>query len=550
FKGLSDAPQLTLMADGNVKFGAQDLRTYNPAGKLLSTVVIPGGVKETTSVSPLDGRIVIGGEHHSPTGREPWRCPILNTHKPDGTLQYQLYDWGGQYVGLDNCRQVSDSVVRQVTHDKDGNILFYAWSDGGNSVMTTQPNDVRTGVGMRGLGMSTAGAGALSCVYLVRVEPKDFRVIGWTLWLATAAGKPNSAWVDALGQTDDGTICFAGRTAWGLTQTTNKLADGAPAAEYIAILSPDMSVARFSSSVPGAGVVRVGNKGGWGIASGTVQGKSRVLFLAGAAKESTQYETTTSTATMNAVQPKFGGGWSDGYAVLLELPPLATSGTEAAAVAAKPIRLTVPRQTVDAKKPDAAPASPGGTFYFTPTHPKWVTVDGEFRDVEGKMWPSFVYGKPVSGTCTMVNDVPQASLVVEGIRFCQNRGEQDRRILGELATGTGQKVTFTLSSVGPIQTESSKETDAKGKEVVKEMRFAVGKGTIEIAGKVTPVTPRCVFKLIKARDNTPDGVRVSAFMTVKGKDLGLKAPGAQGDMDIRFSFSGATTAEPPPKIKK
>ncbi|VTU02063.1 ---NA--- : [Gemmataceae bacterium] len=128
-KGPAAAPTLTLSADGKqVRFGAGRLFVLDPAGKALDTVTVPGGLKPTTSVSPVDGTVVVGGEHHWQTGREPWRCPILNVHTPDGKLKYQFYDWGGPYVGLDNCRQVSDSAVRFVTHDSDGGILFYAWT--------------------------------------------------------------------------------------------------------------------------------------------------------------------------------------------------------------------------------------------------------------------------------------------------------------------------------------------------------------------------------------------------------------------------------------
>src|SRR5262245_17460301 len=57
--------------------------------------------------------------------------------------------------------------------------------------MTREPNDVRTTVAPKGLGINAAGAGVLSCAYLIKIEPKNYRVTGWTIWLAfTGPNKP------------------------------------------------------------------------------------------------------------------------------------------------------------------------------------------------------------------------------------------------------------------------------------------------------------------------------------------------------------------------
>ena len=57
-------------------------------------------------------------------------------------------------------RLVSDSAIRRAAVDPDGNLVIYAWSDGGNSVMYREPFDVRTHAkGFQGLGMSAYGAG-------------------------------------------------------------------------------------------------------------------------------------------------------------------------------------------------------------------------------------------------------------------------------------------------------------------------------------------------------------------------------------------------------
>ena len=75
FTALSDVSKAIL--NTNIRLGAQDYRTFNAKGKLLTAVTAPGGVRKTTSISPTNGTLVAGGEHHWHTGREPWRCPSL-----------------------------------------------------------------------------------------------------------------------------------------------------------------------------------------------------------------------------------------------------------------------------------------------------------------------------------------------------------------------------------------------------------------------------------------------------------------------------------------
>ncbi len=546
--GFSDAPRVTLTREGKIKFAAQDLRTFDAAGKLLETIAVPGGMNEKTSVSPIDGSIVKGGEHHWPTGREPWRCPTLNFHNPDGSLKYQFYDWGGPYVGLDNCRQVSDSAIRAVTHDKDGNIFIYAWSDGGNSVMTTEPADVRTPVGPRGLGITTAGAGVLSCAYLIKIEPKNYTATGWTLWLAFNRGKPNSIWISSLGYADDGSVCFGGVSALGLWQTTNKLTDGPAAGSYIAVLNPDMSGVRYCSAIPGAGATEIGNdpRQCWGVASGSVNGKARALFFCGAVAEEEQYGVKTKTPVKNAVQESFGGGWCDGYVVMLDLsktPPAAAAPIAAAeAKEPKPTRASFEVGAGGkSNKNKNGPALPsdGATFHFTPDMVKYVTVDAEIRDRAGKFWPSFVSGKPVGGEFVFKAAQPEARFTVACNTIAQNKGDQSRRILGELVKNEqAPKFEFSLESIGATKSATFESLDKKGNKQTRTVDYADGKGVLVLGDKKITVTPKITYSFSAPKDGGIDTVRISAWLTMPGKDLGLTAPGAESDIDIRISMSG------------
>jgi len=323
-KGASDAPALSLDAAGRLNFRGPDFRVLDVSGKQLSAMPIPGGGGGFAAVNPVDGTIARCGEHHWSTGREPYRCPTLNIYKPDGSLLYQLYDWGGPFVGLNNLRLVSDTAIRGVTYDAQGNLLFHAWSDGGNSVALREPNDIRANAKMGGLGFSAWGAGVLSLAYVVKVDTKNYRVIGGTPWMAyqKLVNKPNSARVSTLASAADGSVCFAGGSTNGLIQTGNAIGGGEPGGEFVAVLNGDCSALRFSSAMPACGQTIVDDssedRARWGIVSGKLNGKSVALFLCGAAEKNSSYDTNPPPA-VNTRQPKFGGGATDGYALLLDL---------------------------------------------------------------------------------------------------------------------------------------------------------------------------------------------------------------------------------------
>lgn len=238
-KGPSNAPKLEILNDGSLQFTAQDLRNFSPAGEEIGRIAVPGGLGHLAAVNPKDASRIRGGEHHSPTGREPWRCPILDVFNPDESQRHHLYDWLGPYVGLDNLRLVSDTAVRRVTFDPWGNLYLTLWSDGGNSVALREPYDIRTyAPNFQGLGFGAWGSGVLSAAYLVRLDPLTYQVKAGTMWMSYLEGenKPNSAWIDQLGFTPDGSVCLTGRAASSLIQTTNRLSP-CQSGQHVVILS-------------------------------------------------------------------------------------------------------------------------------------------------------------------------------------------------------------------------------------------------------------------------------------------------------------------------
>ena len=551
-QGKSDSPRLQVRPDGAVIFGSQDLRILDRSGKVLSNVTVPGGIRETTSVNPLDQTIVRGGEHHSGTGREPWRCPILNIHEPDGALRYQLYDWGGPLVGLDTFRLVSDSAVRLVSHDPAGNILFVAWSDGGNSVMNYQPFDLRRPVGFNGMGLNSAGAGVTSFAYIVRLDPRSYEVNGFAFWCSKYGNKANGIGITALAVADDGAVCAAGGSAWGVIQTPNRISapESEPGGPYIAVLSGDLNRARFVSVIPGAGAALVANDNDWAVATGSQGGKPRALFLAGARAEGDTYGAITPTPVRNAAQARFGGGQSDGYVVVVDLskgnPPAPNPETAPPARSRFGYQRDGPK--IDAKNPPVLPTD-GTSFFFSGTTPKFVTVEAEFRDAKGAFWPSFLCGRPVEGSALWKGGALSASVSVSCPTWTQPNGKQDRRVLHPLIEGTSDRppVQFHLEALGAPKTEEVRDLDRKGNPQVRTVESAEAKGTLQIGSRKVTVAPRVTWQFrAPGRDGAVNGIRMTAWFTVKGGDLGLTGPLASEEIDARISWTGQEGTAPAP----
>jgi hypothetical protein len=324
-RGASDAPALSLDAGGRLHLRGPDFRVLDAHGNQLSAMPIPGGAGGFAAVSPVDGTIARGGEHHWPTGREPWRCPTLNIHRPDGTLLHQFYDWGGPFVGLNNLRLVSDTAIRGMTFDPRGNLIFHAWSDGGNSVALREPMDIRTPAKMDGLGFSAWGAGVLSLAYVVKLDAQSWRVLGGTPWMAyqKSVNKPNSARITALAAAENA-VLFAGNSTHGLIQTGDAIGGGEPGGEFVAVLNDDCSTLRFSSAMPACGQTVVDDSSAdgarWSIVTGRPGGRPAALFLGSAGEKNTGYDQNPPPA-VNARQSQFGGGATDGFVLLLDLAP-------------------------------------------------------------------------------------------------------------------------------------------------------------------------------------------------------------------------------------
>lgn len=63
--------------------------------------------------------------------------------RPDGRQVWTAYGWSGPIVGVSQLRLVSDSSVNSIKVSEDGSLTLTGWSDGGNTVLSAQPYDLR-----------------------------------------------------------------------------------------------------------------------------------------------------------------------------------------------------------------------------------------------------------------------------------------------------------------------------------------------------------------------------------------------------------------------
>jgi hypothetical protein len=563
--GPSSCPELSAVKAGAVALTARDWYVLDAKGEVVKRSSSPMGLGDKTAVNPTDGSIARGGCWMQGTGREPYKNPYLLIYEPAGKLRYQLYNTDSHYVGMDMLRLVSDSELRLLTYDRDGNLLFYAWSDGGNSVMTRLPADVKRGVPFKGVGLNAAGAGATSLAYLVRLDPRDYQVIGWTFW-STVYGdgtrsrqKANGIGVETILQAADDSICVSGNAAWGLVRTPDHLnpPDAEPAGQYVAIFNSRMDQVRFCTALPGFGMAELNGKSTAAFASGVVKGQARLLLLGGAQGEAEVYGKLSPLPTVKPLQAAFGGGLCDGYVMLLDLGPIKPAGATSArpSESAAVVRMSYTQEARRKSSKETVVPANGTKFHFLATYPKHETVDAEFRDAGAKMWPSLLYGKPASGLVELNDGALKGSLVAVCDKWNLLQGLQHRKVLGELlaglpAGGAPPVLRLSLDILGELRPET-----VSGKEAG-EVTLVPARGTLELGTKSVKINPKVTVQLnAPGRDGANNPMRLTAWFVLKGKDLGLKQL-AEEEIDVRISFTGGDQPAPPvnkkavPKAKK
>lgn len=191
------------------------------------------------------------------------------------------------------------------------------------------------------------------------------------------------------------------------------------------------------------------------------------------------------------------------------------------------------------KKTDknAGPAA-GTVFRLSPTYPKYVSCDAEFRapgefDGTGR-WPNFFCGKPASdGSFTFDPASPKASFSLNLDKMCQPNGDQSRRVLGDLCgDGRHPKLTFTVRSAGAFQT-ATVETEGKGgKKGTRTEEFSTVDAVLDIDGRSVPVTAKATLRFHKNKSGAAEAVQIDCRFQIAGDKLGLKS---SAPVEVRVS---------------
>jgi hypothetical protein len=304
-----------------------------PVGDLHMATSNKGGFFGT---DPSGRYLMFGTDRNTHTGREPWRQPhfyyvnidSLGKDKPDIALR--LWEWKPNVQirgdGKDGAYQLeSDSSIVDAAFSADYQTLFVtAWSDGGNSTMKKQPDDLDDAWSASRLGISTWGMrGANSISWLLRLDPETHKVKSGTQWVAfipkgfdNGPGNwPNAALIDQITVLPNRGVAITGNAATGLVPTPNAFwlrpedYPGKYGGRYVTVFTPDLDQLLFSSYLPG-------------YEDSTLIPLSDGLLVVGTTKANDGREATLATppVTPRSAQPRFGGGETDGHLIRLRVP--------------------------------------------------------------------------------------------------------------------------------------------------------------------------------------------------------------------------------------
>jgi len=513
------------------------------------------------AVSPIDGSLYLGGEYHSGTGREPWRCPFMHKFDSDGEIEWTAWNWTGPIVGVDQFRLVSDSAVRRIKVGADNSVIVIGWSDGGNSVFTRQPYDLGRSGGDNGFGGSIWGAGVLSVAYFIRLQDDIPHQTGYTRWLSYLPmdDLPNSASVRDFGGLPDGRIYFTGGSAYGLIEThdawipawheqvkTNPYAR-AKGGPYFAMFSYDFQKLLFSSQAPGLKHKRVTSQ------------NNKILLVGSAAEIETAYDANQPTIIKHAQQKTFGGGSTDGYVMLIDAGPSPVetqkqsrghtadprSRTEKAVTAGKAFLATVP-DDVGGRHKELADAMNGVWDFAKEPHSYPVLLVLRQDDT---VYPGYFVGGNKSGKLTIqatddvlsgeLNLKPSGTVRMQLTRAPRKQGMEDDIPGGVWAEGLSDRDFYVQLSEYRNPTLATR--DKKENRQPRQFTMDVS-GIIHIDGKKTDFDGKATLTF---SDETPTFAMKLTF-SFEGAKLGLGGDRGK-QINATLHTSMAPTRTRPPK---
>jgi hypothetical protein len=285
-------------------------------------------------VCPISGAMYFGGSYRSGTGLEPYVCPYLYKVDADGNIAWTAYSWTGPIVGVEQQRLVSDSSITRVRVAEDGTVTFVGWSDGGNTVLSYQPYDMRQEAPSSGFCSSLWGADGTTVRigHIVHMNQQTMEVDYCTKYVAykPTCDIPAILNIYDMHPLPNGDVAVTGSAGMGFVEThdswvrswylesrTNEFAV-AKNGTFFTLFRRGFALPRMSTRTPG-------------VSGGQLSGRGKWLLL---------YSTTSGLGPdilRNAVQPGFGGGM-DAFVILIDTfgPRRPVGASAAAAKATEP----------------------------------------------------------------------------------------------------------------------------------------------------------------------------------------------------------------------
>jgi len=133
---LSPDGTMAVLAGGKV-------HSVNADGSIVWTRNVGRSHPLDVAINPTNNEIWVGGDQNTNTGREPWRSPFLFQYDAEtGENKAMVWDWPGPATRENGRTLMADSFVRFLKFDRSGTLWIGAGSDGGNTVLMKEPDNL------------------------------------------------------------------------------------------------------------------------------------------------------------------------------------------------------------------------------------------------------------------------------------------------------------------------------------------------------------------------------------------------------------------------
>jgi len=210
-------------------------------------------------VAPGDAFYVAGWSPTFTSG-EPWWSPFLWKFSPDGEVAWKAYTFDPMSGGGDRLGGlVSDTAVRSVAVDDDGNVLAALIADGGNSCMRADPRDYTQPTRLIQGGASGFRGRMLFWGTVVRLNKETRELLGGNTLIGNKRWV-QAAWAQDVAALPGGRVLAIGRHTEGFKTSEDAWYRDEFLGGFLRVYAKDFTE-EFSTSVPDADLITVARRG-------------------------------------------------------------------------------------------------------------------------------------------------------------------------------------------------------------------------------------------------------------------------------------------------